>query len=87
MRQSNHRRDFSREVPLSQLGRRLSEAEESGVISQELGLLQARQRQHSATAMIQRDASHVAYVHPPLRAHVPLPSTSRPAQRRPEASA
>jgi len=77
-------RDFSnREIPLSQLDRRLSESEESGRLSREAGLLPSRMRQASASTTTQRDPRHVAYVHPPLRQQVPSPSERRSAPRRP----
>ncbi len=88
MRQSNYPRDFShREVPFSQMNRPLKESELSGFVARELGLLPVRQMQPSVTTVLQRDPRHVAFVHPPLRANVPLPSASRPAPRRPESCA
>lgn len=83
-----HPRNFSdRETPLSQLGRPLTEAEISGSLSREIGLLPARRLQPSVTTTSQRDPRHVAYVHPPLRSAAPQPSSLRPAPRRPETCA
>lgn len=85
MRHSHRHRDFSRiEIPLSQLNRNLSVLEESGTISQSIGLLPSRTRQASAATQAHRDPRNVAFVHPPLRANVPLPSASRPAPQRPK---
>lgn len=81
-----HSRNFNvHETPFSQLNRPLSEAEVTGAISREIGLLPARRLQPSVSTTISRDLRHVAYVHPPLRREVPKPSERRAAPRRPDA--
>lgn len=80
-----HSRNFSREIPFSQLSRPLSEAEVTGAIARDvLGLLPARRLQPSMTTVVQRDPRHVAYVHPPLRREAPKPSERRAAPRHPD---
>lgn len=81
-----HSRNFSpREVPFSQIDRPLTEAELSGSLAREVGLLPARRLQPSVTTITRRDPRHVAYVHPPLRREAPKPSEQRAAPRRPDA--
>ena len=76
--------DAGRVLAFSQLGRRLSEREETGATSRDLGLIPARTLQVGASVIAARDQRHVCFVHGPLRSTPPMPSARRAAPCRPE---
>lgn len=69
-------------VPLSSV--RLTANEASGETSIAAGMRPARF--HQAPRRGSLPSYNVAFVHPPIRPHVPSPTSARPAPRRPDAA-